>query len=52
MEYDYPYEHDTSDPDVSITGNPREAFEQLRCRMRVLLRESPKKLKQALAEYR
>lgn len=48
MEYKYPYEHDQSDFDTPITGNPWEAFQQLRSRMRLIFRGYPYLLKLVL----
>lgn len=48
MDYDYPYAHDMSDVESGITGSPHEAFDQLKNRVRAILCNSPKRLKQVL----
>jgi hypothetical protein len=42
-------ERDLADPDTSIDGDPQAAFEQLKSRMRRLLRDFPTLLVQVLA---
>jgi hypothetical protein len=49
MNYMLRFERDLVDPDTSISGDPHAAFEQLKIRMRRLLRDFPTLQVQVLA---